>query len=1074
MRHFDVQLMGGVILHEGRIAEMRTGEGKTLVATLPIVLNALTGRGVHLVTVNDYLARRDADWMGKLYRFLGMSVGVIVHGMDDTERQASYRCDITYGTNNEFGFDYLRDNMKFRVEDMVQRDLHYAIVDEVDSILIDEARTPLIISGPAEESTSFYTRVNSVIPFLKKDADYTVDEKARQVLLTEEAGIPKLERLLSVDNLYDPGNIEVLHHVNQALKAHILFHRDVDYMVKDGEVVIVDEFTGRLMPGRRWSDGLHQAVEAKEGVKIENENQTLATITFQNYFRMFDKLAGMTGTADTEAAEFQQIYKLAVTIVPTNQPMVRQDLSDQIYRTEKEKFQAVLEEVKELHAQGRPVLVGTVSIEKSERLSGLLTRHGVPHNVLNAKHHEQEAQIIAEAGHPGRVTIATNMAGRGVDIKLGEGVVGKGGLHIIGTERHESRRVDNQLRGRAGRQGDPGSSRFYLSLEDDLLRIFGSDRISPIMEKLGMEEGEPIEHPLINRAVENAQKKVEGHNFDIRKHLLEYDDVMNKQRTVIYDMRRDVLGSEDLREMVLDFAGEVAEDLAGRFADENTHPEEWDFEALSTAVYAQFGFRPEIPEAERVTLTPSDLADRVRTGAEAFYAKKEADYGADAMRYLERMFLLSTVDALWKDHLLSMDHLKEGIGLRGYAQKDPLKEYQREGFDLFSDLISRIKEESLKRLFLVKVQREEEGAELKERAVAPRPARVTLSRGDIKSAGKTTQKREGVKIGRNDPCPCGSGKKYKKCCGARGAVACDEGCRRKSSCPGVPGGGDVVRDQEVREAGPRAGGQRPPVRFRRGLHPEQGGGRPRRLGEGASHPLPAAGDRGEQRQRERLHRGRRDPRGPRDVPGGGRRPRPAGRFAADRLHRRHRRAAAGGKDRRGPAGPRRPPLAEGDRGGGGGDLHDGRLPEARDPDDPRGGAHDHDRRDREGRRDDRPEHGNDARLRVHRRGPGSRRRPAPAAGGGRRDVQPHRRRRRHEHQRHRGPLRQRRVRPAPAGREGPRRVPGGAPVAAAGPRPDDRARRRGGDPGGPAVGHRRAHRRGRRRRRPARPLPPRW
>ncbi|TSA00392.1 MAG: preprotein translocase subunit SecA [Deltaproteobacteria bacterium] len=765
MRHFDVQLMGGVILHEGRIAEMRTGEGKTLAATLPIVLNALTGRGVHLVTVNDYLARRDADWMGRLYRALGMSVGVIVHGMDDAERHAAYRCDITYGTNNEFGFDYLRDNMKFQVEDMVQRDLHYAIVDEVDSILIDEARTPLIISGPAEESTSFYARVNSVIPFLKKDADYTVDEKARQVLLTEDAGIPKLERLLSVDNLYDPGNIEVLHHVNQALKAHILFHRDVDYMVKDGEVVIVDEFTGRLMPGRRWSDGLHQAVEAKEGVKIENENQTLATITFQNYFRMFDKLAGMTGTADTEAAEFQQIYNLAVTIMPTNQPMVRKDLSDQIYRTEKEKFQAVLEEVKELHKQGRPVLVGTVSIEKSERLSGLLTRNGVPHNVLNAKHHEQEAQIIAEAGQSGKVTIATNMAGRGVDIKLGEGVVGKGGLHIIGTERHESRRVDNQLRGRAGRQGDPGSSRFYLSLEDDLLRIFGSDRISPIMEKLGMEEGEPIEHPMINRAVENAQKKVEGHNFDIRKHLLEYDDVMNRQRTVIYDMRREILGSEDLRVMVLDFAGEVAEDLAGRFSDEKTVPEEWDFGALSTAVYAQFGFRLEIPEGERAKVTPSGLADRVRDGAEAFYAKKEGDYGVDAIRYLERMFLLSTVDALWKDHLLSMDHLKEGIGLRGYAQKDPLKEYQREGFDLFSDLISRIKEESLKRLFHVKVQREEAGADLRERPVAARPARVTLSRGDIKSAGKTTQKREGAKIGRNDPCPCGSGKKYKKCCG---------------------------------------------------------------------------------------------------------------------------------------------------------------------------------------------------------------------------------------------------------------------------------------------------------------------
>ncbi|MBP2687624.1 MAG: secA [Deltaproteobacteria bacterium] len=735
MRHFDVQLMGGVVLHEGRIAEMRTGEGKTLVATLPIVLNSLTGRGVHLVTVNDYLARRDAEWMGRLYRALGMSVGVIVHGMDDTERQASYRCD------------------------------NYAIVDEVDSILIDEARTPLIISGPAEESTSFYVRVNSVVPFLKKDTDYTVDEKARQVILTEESGIPKLERLLSVDNLYDPGNIEVLHHVNQALKAHILFHRDVDYMVKDGEVVIVDEFTGRLMPGRRWSDGLHQAVEAKEGVKIENENQTLATITFQNYFRMFDKLAGMTGTADTEAAEFQQIYKLGVTIVPTNQPMVRQDLSDQIYRTEKEKFQAVLDEVRELHAQGRPVLVGTVSIEKSERLSGLLTRHGVPHNVLNAKHHEQEAQIIAEAGQPGKVTIATNMAGRGVDIKLGEGVVQKGGLHIIGTERHESRRVDNQLRGRAGRQGDPGSSRFYLSLEDDLLRIFGSDRISPIMEKLGMEEGEPIEHPLINRAVENAQKKVEAHNFDIRKHLLEYDDVMNRQRTVIYDMRREIFGSEDLREMVLEFASEISEELAGRISDEKTHPEEWDFAGLSTAVYAQFGFRPEIPEAERASLKPTDLADRIRSGAEAFYAKKEAEYGAEAIRYLERMFLLSTVDALWKDHLLSMDHLKEGIGLRGYAQKDPLKEYQREGFDLFADLISRIKEESLKRLFHVKVQREEEGAERKERPAAPRPARVSLSRGDIKSAGQTTQKRQGVKVGRNDPCPCGSGKKYKKCCG---------------------------------------------------------------------------------------------------------------------------------------------------------------------------------------------------------------------------------------------------------------------------------------------------------------------
>ncbi len=765
MRHFDVQLVGGVVLHEGRIAEMRTGEGKTLVATLPIVLNALTGRGVHLVTVNDYLAKRDADWMGQLYRFLGLSVGVIVHGMDDTERQASYRCDVTYGTNNEYGFDYLRDNMKFRLEDMVQRELHYAIVDEVDSILIDEARTPLIISGPAEESTDFYVRVNSVIPFLKKDSDYTVDEKARQVLLTEESGIPKIERLLSVENLYDPNNIELLHHVNQALKAHVLFHRDVDYMVKDGEVIIVDEFTGRLMPGRRWSDGLHQAVEAKEGVKIENENQTLATITFQNYFRMFEKLAGMTGTADTEAAEFQQIYNLGVTVIPTNMPMVREDYSDQIYRTEKEKFLAVRDEILQMNAAGRPVLVGTVSIEKSERLSGLLTRHGIPHNVLNAKHHEKEAQIIAEAGQAGKVTIATNMAGRGVDIKLGDTVVEKGGLHIVGTERHESRRVDNQLRGRSGRQGDPGSSRFYLSLEDDLLRIFGSDRISPIMEKLGMEEGEPIEHSLINKAVENAQKKVEAHNFDIRKHLLDYDDVMNKQRTVIYDMRREIFGSENLQDMVLEFAGEISEEIAGRFCDEKTYPEEWDFEGLKKAVHGQFAFRPEIPEGERAALKPLDVAERIRKGAVEFYARKQEEYGVDAIRYLERMFLLSTVDALWKDHLLSMDHLKEGIGLRGYAQKDPLKEYQREGFDLFADLVSRIKEESLKRLFHVKVQREEEGTEKRVRAPAPAPRRVNLSRGEIKSAGQTTQKRQGAKVGRNDPCPCGSGKKYKKCCG---------------------------------------------------------------------------------------------------------------------------------------------------------------------------------------------------------------------------------------------------------------------------------------------------------------------
>ena len=767
MRHFDVQLVGGVVLHEGKIAEMRTGEGKTLAATLPIVLNALTGRGVHLVTVNDYLAKRDAEWMGAIYRFLGLSVGVIVHGMDDQERQAAYRCDVTYGTNNEFGFDYLRDNMKFRMEDMVQRDLHYAIVDEVDSILIDEARTPLIISGPAEESTDKYARINSILGFLKKEEDYKVDEKARSVLLTEDAGIPKVERLLSVDNLYDPRNIEILHHVNQGLKAHVLFRRDVDYMVKDGQVVIVDEFTGRLMPGRRWSDGLHQAVEAKEGVKIENENQTLATITFQNYFRMFEKLAGMTGTADTEAVEFKQIYDLDVVVIPTNQPMIREDLRDQIYRTEKEKFQAVHEEIRALHESGQPVLVGTVSIEKSERLSGILNRHGIPHNVLNAKHHEREAQIIAEAGQPGKVTIATNMAGRGVDIKLGEGVVGKGGLHIIGTERHESRRVDNQLRGRAGRQGDPGSSRFYLSLEDDLLRIFGSDRISPLMEKLGMQEGEPIEHNLVNKAVENAQKKVEAHNFDIRKHLLEYDDVMNKQRTVIYDMREDVLSGESLRDTVMEMAGEAAEDIALRFSEEKVHPEEWDLLALRDAVFSQFGFRLEIPEGDVQGLTREALAVRIEEEARSAYRRKEEEYGEEAMRYLERMFLLSTIDALWKDHLLSMDHLKEGIGLRGYAQKDPLKEYQREGFDMFSDLVFRIKEESLKRLFHVKVQREEEPRKIARTMPAP-ARRVNLSRGDISRAGVTTQRHVSRKVGRNEPCPCGSGKKYKKCCGMGG------------------------------------------------------------------------------------------------------------------------------------------------------------------------------------------------------------------------------------------------------------------------------------------------------------------
>ncbi|HEY3488662.1 MAG TPA: preprotein translocase subunit SecA [Candidatus Deferrimicrobiaceae bacterium] len=764
MRPFDVQVLGGIVLHDGDIAEMKTGEGKTLVATMPMYLNGLSGHGAHLVTVNDYLAKRDAEWMGQVYRFLGLEVGVIQANMTPEERRAQYNADVTYGTNSEFGFDYLRDNMTMRREHMVQRGHAFCIVDEVDSILIDEARTPLIISGAAEEATSVYGRVNGIITFLKKEEDYKVDEKARQVMLTEEEGIPKVERLLGIENLYDPQNIELLHHVDQALKAHVLYKRDVDYMVKDGEVVIVDEFTGRLMPGRRWSDGLHQAVEAKEGVDIENENQTLATITFQNYFRMYNKLAGMTGTADTEAAEFAQIYKLEVNVVPTNQPMIRQDLGDQVYRTEKEKFNAVLLDVKERYEKGQPVLVGTVSIEKSERVSGLLSRNGIPHNVLNAKHHEKEAAIIAEAGQAGKVTIATNMAGRGVDIKLGEGVVDKGGLHIIGTERHESRRVDNQLRGRAGRQGDPGSSRFFLSLEDDLLRIFGGERISPLMEKLGMEEGEPIEHGLINRAVENAQKKVEGHNFEIRKHLLEYDDVMNRQRTVIYDMRKEVLSGEDLSGMISEMTEEVLDEIVHRFCDEKSYPESWDLVGLREAVNAQFGIRPEILKEAVPTLKVPALVESVNEAAAEFYKQKEAENGPELMRYMERMFILSTLDQQWKDHLLSMDHLKEGIGLQGYAQKDPLKEYQKQGFELFADLVGRMKEESLRRLYRVQVQRESD------QPVAPikapvQPKRVNMSHGEIAKAGNKTQVHSQDKIGRNDPCPCGSGKKYKKCHG---------------------------------------------------------------------------------------------------------------------------------------------------------------------------------------------------------------------------------------------------------------------------------------------------------------------
>ncbi|MFA6346346.1 MAG: preprotein translocase subunit SecA, partial [Syntrophales bacterium] len=590
MRPFDVQIIGGIVLHEGKIAEMKTGEGKTLAATLPLYLNALTGRGCHVVTVNDYLARRDAEWMGPVYLMMGLSVGVVVHGMDDTERRAAYHADITYGTNNEFGFDYLRDNMKFTLDDYVQRDFHYAIVDEVDSILIDEARTPLIISGPSEESTDKYYRINQVIPRLKKDQDYTIDEKSRTVALTED-GVARTENALKVQNLYEPRNMEILHHVNQALKAHTLFKRDVDYVVKEGQVIIVDEFTGRIMPGRRYSDGLHQALEAKEHVKVERENQTLASITFQNYFRMYEKLAGMTGTADTEAAEFKKIYNLDVLIIPTNKPMIRQDHTDVIYKTEDEKFAAVIDEIRELHREGRPVLVGTISIAKSELLSKYLTRAGIKHHVLNAKNHEREAEIIAQAGQRSAVTISTNMAGRGTDIKLGEGVADLGGLHILGTERHESRRIDNQLRGRSGRQGDMGSSRSYLSLEDDLLRIFGAERISSIMNRVGMEEGEPIEHRLISRAIENAQKRVEGQNFDIRKHLLDYDDVMNRQRQVIYEQRKKVLRGEELWKDIESMLAEVIEDTLAQYIDEKHHHETWDLKGLQDWVWRQFGLK---------------------------------------------------------------------------------------------------------------------------------------------------------------------------------------------------------------------------------------------------------------------------------------------------------------------------------------------------------------------------------------------------------------------------------------------------------------------------------------------------
>ncbi len=817
MRHFDVQMIGGMVLHEGKIAEMKTGEGKTLMSTLPVYLNALTGKGVHVITVNDYLAKRDAEWMGEIYNFLGMSVDCVVHGVTDAQRKAAYRSDITYGTNNEFGFDYLRDNMKFALEDYVQRDLVYAIVDEVDSILIDEARTPLIISGPSNVTSELYYAADRIIPRLKKGemveeregggnigravktytGDYTIDEKSKAATLTEE-GVLKVEKLLGVDNLYEPGNMAILHHVNQALRAHAIFKRDVDYVVKDGEVIIVDEFTGRLMPGRRWSDGQHQAIEAKEGLKIERENQTLATITFQNYFRMYEKLAGMTGTADTEAAEFSEIYKLEVVVIPTNQPMIRKDQADVIYKTENEKFQAVIEDIVACHAKGQPVLVGTITIENSEKLSDLLKKRGITHNVLNAKQHDREAEIVAQAGRKGAVTIATNMAGRGTDIVLGGNaemmakreaasaedydqafaqalarnktvcaaekveVLASGGLYILGTERHESRRIDNQLRGRSGRQGDPGESRFYLSLEDDLLRIFGSHRVAFVMDKLKVPEGEAIEHGMISKAIEGAQKKVEAHNFEIRKHLIDYDDVMNRQREVIYTQRKEVLAGENIRGTIESILDETVEDIVATFCPEKTTADAWDWESMENDFIAQFNLAPQFPDPHR-GLKPHDLEESLKEQVAARLAERTELFTPPVMEHLMKVLLLQTIDTQWKDHLLSIDHLKEGIGMRAYAQKNPKQEYKREAFDLFMDMMGRIRQEIAQKLFRVQLAREEEVAEME---AEQRRQRLALTRkSGPQPVAAEPVKREADKVGRNEACPCGSGMKYKKCCG---------------------------------------------------------------------------------------------------------------------------------------------------------------------------------------------------------------------------------------------------------------------------------------------------------------------
>jgi len=815
MRHFDVQLIGGMVLHSGKIAEMKTGEGKTLVATLPAYLNAISGKGVHVVTVNDYLARRDSEWMGRLYSFLGLTVGVIIHGVEDEQRRQNYAADITYGTNNEFGFDYLRDNMKFALEDYVQRGFNYAIVDEVDSILIDEARTPLIISGPTEESTDKYYIIDRIIPQLKKGetieveantlsgkrkqytGDFIIDEKAKSATLTEQ-GVLKVEKLLKVDNLYDPRNIEFLHHTQQALRAHAMYKRDVDYVVKDGEVMIVDEFTGRLMPGRRWSDGLHQAIEAKEGVNIENENQTLATITFQNYFRMYSKLSGMTGTADTEAEEFHKIYKLYVVVIPTNRPLLRPDFPDVIYKTEMEKFNAVIEDIKEHYAVGQPCLVGTISIEKSEVLSELLKRQDIPHNVLNAKQHEREAEIVSQAGRLKAITIATNMAGRGTDILLGgnadaqakqwlreypeatdeeyaaelekikvqcaaehDEVIRLGGLHILGTERHESRRIDNQLRGRSGRQGDPGSSKFYLSLQDDLLRIFGSERVAKIMDLLKIEEGEAITHSMITRSIENAQKKVEAHNFDIRKHLIEYDDVMNKQREVIYTQRREILAGQEIRESFLEMLNETIEDIVDSYCIDKTPANEWDWQGIGEVVFKCFNLQLDLPQEMLPRLNPANFRDTLKEQVTATFQTKTTDMGDELIHHLIKVIMLQAIDTHWKDHLLNIDHLKEGIGLRGYGQKDPKQEYKKEAYNLFMEMIIRIRQEVVERIYWVQVEHPDEVEELEEEQRSKKLV-FNLS-GDEE---RTPEPAKTAKVaGRNEPCPCGSGKKFKKCCG---------------------------------------------------------------------------------------------------------------------------------------------------------------------------------------------------------------------------------------------------------------------------------------------------------------------